>query len=116
MEAGLRMGCCLDGSQPSRGGDAAPRPSYTDAGHFDEVADRHPGALEAQGRDDLSVVTHPLRDLPAQAPWYERIGPCEPKVEQVVALLEAHVEDVAEPRGHQHAGLRAAPFDDRVGD
>ena len=61
-------------------------------------------------------VTHPLANLPAQAPRNERIGPREPKVEQVVALLEAYVEDVAEPRGHQHAGLRATPFDDRVGD
>ena len=87
-----------------------------DAGRFDEVADRRPGALEVQGRDHLSVVTHPLADLPAQAPWCERVGPREPKIEQVVALLEAHVEDVAEPRGHQHAGLRPAPFDDRVGD
>ena len=87
-----------------------------DAGRFDEVAHRRPGALEVQGRDHLSVVTHPLRDLPAQAPWCERVGPREPKVEQVVSLLEAHVEDVAEPLGHQHAGLRPAPFDDRVGD
>ena len=87
-----------------------------DAGRFDEVADRRAGAFEVQGRDHLSVVTDPLRDLAAQVPRNERIGPCEPKVEQVVALLEAHVEDVAEPRGHQHAGLRAAPFDDRVGD
>ena len=87
-----------------------------DAGRFDEVAHRRPGALEVQGRDHPSVVTHALRDLPAQAPWCERIGPREPQVEQVVALLEAHVEDVSEPRGHQHPGLRTAPFDDRVGD
>ena len=79
-------------------------------------ADRRPGALRVQGRDHPSVVPHPLRDFPAQAPGDERFGPGEPKVEQVVALLQAHVEDVAEPRGHQHAGLRAASFDDRVGD
>ena len=87
-----------------------------DAGRLDEVADRRPDALEVQGRDHPSVVTHPLRDLPAQAPRNKGIGPREPKIEQVVALLEAHVEDVAEPRGDQHPGLRATPFDDRVGD
>ena len=31
-----------------------------DAGRFDEVAHRRPGALEVQGREHLSVVTHPL--------------------------------------------------------
>ena len=87
-----------------------------DAGGFDEVAHGRPGALGVQGLDHLSVVTYPLRNLPAQAPRNERIGPCEPEVEQVVALLEAHVEDVAEPRGDQHAGLRTPTFDDRVGD
>ena len=87
-----------------------------DAGRLDQVADRRTGALQVQGCDHPSVVIHPLRHLPAQAPGYERVGPCESEVEQVVALLEAHVEDVAEPRGHQHAGPRAAPLDDRVGD
>ena len=87
-----------------------------DAGRFDEVADGLPGAFEVQGLDDSSVVTHAFADLSAQATRNERLGPGDSQVEQVVALLESHVEDVAKPRGHQHACRRSAPFDDRVGD
>ena len=87
-----------------------------DAEHFAEFANRRPGALEVKGRDHLSVVTHPLRDLAPQAPRNELVRPHESKTEKVVALLEAHVEDVAEPRSHQHAGFRATPFDACVGE
>ena len=39
-----------------------------------------------------------------------------PQVEEVVALFEADIEEVGEPRGDEHAGARAAAFDDGVGD
>ena len=87
-----------------------------DAGRVDQVPHRLAHAVRVQRLDHRAVGRDPLAHLPAAAARDERIGPPEPEVEQVVALLEAHVEDVAEPRGHEHPGRRPAPLDDRVGD
>ena len=87
-----------------------------DAGRVDQIAHRRAHFLRIQRLDHRTVGRDPLADLPAAAARDEGIGPPEPEVEQVVALLEAHVEDVAEPRGHQHPGRRPATLDDRVGD
>ena len=73
-----------------------------DAGSFDEVADRPPHPVEVQRLDHRPVGGHPLSDLPPLPPGNERIGPRQPEIEEVVALLEADVEKVAEPCGHQH--------------
>ena len=87
-----------------------------DAGPVHEAANRLAHALAVQALDHRPVVPDPFADLAAKPPRDQRIRPREPQVEQVVALLEAHVEEVAEPRGHQHPGLRPPPLDDRVGD
>ena len=87
-----------------------------DAGSFDEVADRPAYPVEVQRLGHRPVGGHPLADLPPLPPGDERIGPRQPEIEEVVALLEADVEKVAEPRGHQHPRPRSPALDDRVGD
>ena len=87
-----------------------------DGGRVDQIAHRLAYLPEIQRLDHRAVGRDAFTDLPAAAARDERIGPSQPEVEQVVALLEAHVEEVPEPFGHQHPRRRPAPLDDRVGD
>ena len=74
----------------------------------------HRGLVERQL--DAAVEAHALRHLEAQPPRHQRRRILDAQVEQVVAALEAHIEDVAEARGRQHAGHGAAALDHGVGD
>ena len=82
----------------------------------DETAHRLVHAASVEGLDHAAVMRDPFADFPAKPPRNQGIGPPQPEIEEVVTLLESHVEDVAEPRGHQHPRLRPPPLDDRVGD
>jgi hypothetical protein len=65
---------------------------------------------------DAAVEAHALGHLEAQAARHQRRGILHAQVEQVVAALETHVENVAEARGRQHSGDGTAALDHRVGD
>ena len=65
---------------------------------------------------DAAVMAHPFAHLEAQPARHQRRRIFYAQVEQVVAALEAHIEDVAEAGGCQHAGYRAAALDHRIGD
>ena len=71
---------------------------------------------EVERRDDLPVMRHALGDLDAAAAWHDRVGEFQEQVVDVVALLDAELEHVAEAARRQQAGGRAAAFDQGVGD
>ncbi len=91
-----------------------------DRDRLDAVIDEpaHGGAhlVRVERRDHAPVAVHPLADLQPVAPRHQRIGEAEEQVVDVVALLGAHFEAVAEALRGQQAEPRAAPLDDRVGD
>ena len=64
---------------------------------------------------DAAVEAHALRHLQAQPARNQRCGILDAQIEQVVAALEPHIENVAEPRRRQHSGDRATALDHRVG-
>src|SRR5262249_50207778 len=62
-----------------------------------------------------AIEPHAFCHLYAQAAWNERRRILDAQIEQVVAALEPHIENVAEPRCCQHAGDRAAALDHSIG-
>ena len=56
---------------------------------------------------DAAVEAHALGHLEPQPARHQRRRILDAQVEQVVAALEAHIEDVAEAGRRQHAGHRA---------
>ena len=62
------------------------------------------------------VIEDASRDLAAQVTRRQRLRKSKPQVEQVVPLLETHIEYVAEALGHQHADACALALDHGVRD
>ena len=81
-----------------------------------EAARGSPDGRLVEGQLDAAVEAHALRHLDAQPARHQRRRILDAQVEQVVAALEAHIENVAEARRRQHAGDGAAALDHRVGD
>ncbi len=77
------------------------------------------GAADFGGIERLDhppVIGDALADLDDVAPVGQRGREAEEEVVNVVALFDAHFEDVAEARGREQADLGAPAFDDGVGD
>ena len=67
-------------------------------------------------RQHVAVAIHALRHFEAVAARHERVGELQEQVVDVVALLGAHLEDVAEAARGDQAEARAAALDQGVGD
>ncbi|MCZ8148937.1 MAG: hypothetical protein O9325_13970 [Roseomonas sp.] len=66
--------------------------------------------------EDAAVGQHAFPHAQAQMPGHQRRGVADEHVEQVVADLAPHLDDVAEAGGRDQPGARAAPGQDGVGD
>ena len=69
-----------------------------------------------QSDDDIAVAVHSLGHFQAEVARDQWFGKAEEQVVDVVALLRAHLEHVAEPGGSEQAELGPLALDDRVGD
>jgi len=65
---------------------------------------------------DAAVKPNALRYLEPQPARHQRGRIFDAQIEQIVAPLEAHIENVAEAGRRQHAGDGTAALDHRVGD
>jgi hypothetical protein len=83
---------------------------------IDQPAHRGAHLVRVEPRDHAAVAVHPLADLEPVAPRHQRIGKAEEQVVDVVTLLGAHFEAVAEALRGQQPEPGATPLDDRVGD
>ena len=91
-----------------------------DGDRLDAVGDQalrhraHFGGVER--RQHVAVAVHALRHLQPMAARHQRVGEAQEQVVDVVALLGAHLEDVAEAARGDQAEPRAAALDQGVGD
>ena len=81
----------------------------------DEALNRSVGGVEVERRLNRALVADASGHLGAPVAGYHRRRVLEAQIEHVVAQLEAHVGDVHEPLGRQHAGHGAAALDDGIG-
>ena len=65
---------------------------------------------------DAAVGQHPLRDAVGVSARDQRLSIFDLRIEHVVAMLVADIEDVAEPFGDQERGLGTSALNDGVGD
>ena len=66
-----------------------------DAVAGDQLGDRVPDAFQIEVQRHRAVVADALGHLAAKPPRHQRLGKAQAQIEQVVALFEAHIEDVA---------------------
>ena len=64
----------------------------------------------------VAVAVHAFRHFEAVAARHQRVGELQEQVVDVVALLGAHLQDVAEALRGDQAEARAAALDQGVGD
>ena len=71
--------------------------------------------VEVERDEGVAVAVHALGHLQPAAARHQRLGILQEQVVDVVALLGAHLQDVAEALGGDEAEAGAAPLDQRVG-
>ena len=72
--------------------------------------------IEIERHHHVAVAVQALVDFAAQGARRQGLGKFQKQVVDVVALLDSHLQDVAEPPGRQQGQLGAAALDDGVGD
>jgi len=81
-----------------------------------ELAGGFAHLVEIDRGHNLAVAVHALRDLETVAARHQRVGILQEEIVDVVALLGAHLQDVAEAGSGDQAELGAFPLDQRIGD
>jgi hypothetical protein len=79
-----------------------------------EEVDGRRDARRVEGRQDLPARPEALRDLAAPAARHERGRPLEVDVVESRQAQPPDLEEIAEARGREEPGARAAAFEDRV--
>ena len=82
----------------------------------DQVGDLAAHLVEVDRRDDHAVPGRPLVDLAPQIPEGQRLRELQKEVVDVIALLDAHLERVAEPPRREEPERCTRALDDGVGD
>jgi hypothetical protein len=72
---------------------------------------RRPHGVFVERRQHARARRHPLRDLQPPAPRHQRVRKFQEQVVDVVALLDAQLEHVAEALRRDQAERRAAALD-----
>jgi hypothetical protein len=67
----------------------------------DQVGDLAPDLVKVDRHDDGAVPGHPLVDLATEVPGHQGFGELEKEIVDVVALLDSHLERVAEAPGRE---------------
>ena len=82
----------------------------------DQVGDRAAHLVEVDRHADRAVSGHPLVDLATEVPGHQGLGELQKEIVDVVALLDSHLERVAEAPCREKRKPGARPLDDGVGD
>jgi len=83
---------------------------------INEMPQRRADRIEVERRDDAAVAIEALGDLQPMPAGDQRFWEAEEQIVDVVALLGAHLEVVAETLRGEQTEPCAAPLDDRIGD
>ena len=82
----------------------------------DQALRRGAHLVRIERHQHVAVAVHALGHLQAVAARHQRVGELQEQVVDVVALLGAHLQDVAEAARGDQAEAGAAALDQRVGD